>query len=152
MDDPHVCERGVQALLDALQRLRKDHGLEETSQGVPHIVAVSSTGLSERTRDLPWLMIPMYRLLLGTAHADKRKMEKMLIESGERFTVVRGSLYAGSGEGKIRVGVEDLVKGVVESTAIGYTISREDVGRWVFEEIVEGEAGKWVGKAATITY
>lgn len=50
----------------------------------------------------------------------------------------------GAGLEKVRVGME-------KAPAIGYTISRAQVGEWIFEEIVKGGGGKWVGEKVTIT-
>jgi len=36
--------------------------------------------------------------------------------------------------------------------AIGYKISREDVGLWIFEECVNANGSKWKGKMVTLTY
>ncbi|KXX82524.1 Oxidoreductase AflX [Madurella mycetomatis] len=157
MDDPHVCENGIAALLTALQRCRA----EGATAGAPpaRIVVVSTTGISELGRDMPLLMVPMYKLLLGTAHKDKRALEDALVKGpgkDEEWTIVRGSLYTGGGEteGAVRVGVEDPVRGVVESLAVGYTISREDVGKWIFKNVIDDEEGgrKWVRKTVTVTY
>ncbi|KAL2127026.1 hypothetical protein VTI74DRAFT_11444 [Chaetomium olivicolor] len=152
MSDPHVCENGMSALLTALRRCREEKG----AAGRPYIVAVSSTGISTVARDVPIAMVPLYKLLLHKPHVDKKAMEKLLVQSGEEWTLVRGSLYTDGPEteGLVREGMEDPVEGVVESKAVGYTISREDVGKWVFENCLQTRegAGRWVGKAAMITY
>ncbi|KAL2021774.1 hypothetical protein VTK56DRAFT_6717 [Thermocarpiscus australiensis] len=152
LSDPHVCQTGMRALLTALRRCRA----EKHAVGTPRIVAVSSTGLSRVERDVPVLMVPLYRTLLAGAHEDKIAMEKELVASGEEWTLVRGSFYTNGPEteGKIRVGLEDPVRGVVESRAIGYTISREDLGKWIFENCVQLTRGdrKWAGKAVIVTY
>ncbi|KAK4108938.1 hypothetical protein N656DRAFT_783592 [Canariomyces notabilis] len=167
MSDPHVCEKGMTALLTALERIRSEHGVSQV--GTPRIVAVSSTGITPLARDLPWLMMPMYKLLLSTAHRDKKAMEDLLVEGmgkDEEWTIIRGSLYTSGPEteGLVRVGVEDPVAGRVESLAVGYTISREDVGKWIFENLIQGvskregegeglrDGRRWVRKAVTITY
>ena len=171
MDDPHVCEKGAKALLAALRRCREavagrgddddddddDNDNEDSPRPRrPRLVVVSSTGVTRHGRDVPLPLVPLYRLLLGTAHRDKRAMEAAVVASGEAWTVVRGSLYVGAGEAApprcVRVGVEDPVAGVVESRAVGYTISREDVGKWIFEHLIQESDARWVRKAATITY
>jgi nucleoside-diphosphate-sugar epimerase len=148
MSDPHVCEKGMEALLSALRA---------RPEGSPKVrlAAVSSTGISDFSRDLPLAMVPLYKLVLHTAHKDKKAMERLVMAGGDvaEWTLVRGSLYTDgpATEGKVREGMEDPVTGKVESMAVGYTISREDVGKWVFENCVLG-GGKWVGKAAVVTY
>lgn len=68
-------------------------------------------------------------------------------ESISGWVMVRPSLLtngAALGEGSVRVGRE-------EKPAVGYTISREDVGKWIFDNFVRGE-GKWVGEKVSLTY
>ena len=149
-DDPTVCEDGMTALLGAAASLRR-----EGVAGEPYIVAVSSTGISKFGRDIPMAYVPLYHTLGRTPHKDKAVMEDLLIASGERFTVVRPSLFVDSStpvETPIRVGLEDPKTGVV-FREIGYTISREDVGRWIFGELLSnGGENKYVGKIPSITY
>lgn len=155
MDDPHVCERGMEALLAALRTCREKGDI--TLETKPRLVAVSSTGISDFGRDIPLAMVPLYRVALHTAHRDKKAMERLVVgSSGEtEWTLIRGSFYTSGPEteGLVREGMEDPVTGRVEGggVPIGYTISREDVGKWVFENCLQG-GGKWVGKAAVITY
>ena len=85
-------------------------------------------------------------------------MEKAIIERTDRFVIVRPSLLTNGkarGRRKIRVGTE-------AEPAVGYTISREDVGLWMFEHLVKGigngigddevVGGRYVGQKVTITY
>ncbi|KAL1840013.1 hypothetical protein VTJ49DRAFT_930 [Mycothermus thermophilus] len=158
MSDPHVCEKGMTALLEALRTLRQSDDNNNKPTGKPRLIAVSSTGLSTLGRDLPWAMVPMYKLLLGQAHRDKKAMEDLVVEAGKggevEWTIVRGSLYTDgpATEGKVRAGWEDPVAGTRGEVPIGYTISREDVGKWIFEKCVEGSGEEWVGRAAVLTY
>jgi NAD(P)-dependent dehydrogenase (short-subunit alcohol dehydrogenase family) len=151
MDDAHVCEKGMTALLSALRTCRS----EQNATGKPTIVVVSTTGISPAGRDIPLLLVPLYKVLLHTPHVDKRNMERLLIESGEEFVIVRGTLYTNGPEteGQVRESMEDPVAGVfVGKPALGYTISREDVGKWVFENCTSDASGKWLRKAAIVTY
>lgn len=76
-------------------------------------------------------------------------MEKAIQDLTDRFVIVRPSLLTNGkalGGTKIRVGTE-------ERPVVGYTIRREDVGRWVFENLVRGDAGaRYVGEKVVITY
>lgn len=159
-EDPHVCENSMKTLLDALNDVRKRTG----ATGEPLIVAVSSTGLSPHGRDFPLPVWPLYRIMLKGPHEDKRAMEKLLVESGGPFVIVRPSLLKDGGDeddeeekaGKrkhIRVGVEDPRVGRLENKEVGYAITRDGVGRWMFEEALSGDDGKkWAGKAVSLTY
>ncbi|KAK9441135.1 NAD(P)-binding domain protein [Metarhizium brunneum] len=132
MDDPDVCKKGVAALLEALGALRS-RGVA----GSPLLAVISTTGISAHGRDVPLLFVPLYHVGLKAPHADKRVAEQALFGSGERFVLVRPSLLL-DGEKpdrKIRVHVESE-KGV-EHKEVGYFISREDVGRWMFENLLQ---------------
>ncbi|CAF9916153.1 hypothetical protein IMSHALPRED_002993 [Imshaugia aleurites] len=85
-------------------------------------------------------------------HKDKQIMEDRLVESGETYTIIRASLLVnGETSKKIRVGIEDPKTGR-ESEAIGYTISREDTGKWVADNLVLQLDGKYVNKIVMVTY
>lgn len=166
MSDPHVCETAMRALLEALRDCRARIGAANWRR--PRLVVVSTTGISTSgVRDVPLLMMPLYKVLLHAPHEDKRIMERLVIEAGAAgaggkgedeglvdWTIVRGSLYTGGPETeeKVRVGVEDPVRGVVESKAVGYTISREDVGKWVWENCIRDDDPRWVARAVTVSY
>lgn len=146
MEDAHVCENGITVVLDAIADLRR-----AGVAGNPHIVVFSSTGISKFGRDIPALMVPFY-YALKTPHEDKVALENKVAASGASFTIVRASLLV-NGESKktVRVGLEDPKHGV-ESKAIGYTISREDAGKWVAQNLVLEKKLRYVNKTATITY
>jgi hypothetical protein len=147
LDDPDVCKKGMSILLEALAELRR-----EGITGQPYIVACSTTGMSRFARDVPLAMVPFYHVVLKVPHADKRVMEDTLAASGEDFTVVRASLLVdGETHKAIRAGIEDPKTGL-ESKAIGYTISREDAGKWIAQNLVLERDGKYLKKTATITY
>lgn len=153
IDDPNVCEKGMQALLDALARPRP--GAEAgAAKKKPRVIAISSTGITNLGRDVPVLFIPMYHIMLKDPHKDKKAMEALLIASDADWTLVRPSLLTDGPESdtKVRAGVEDSVSRKVESKAVGYTISREDTGKWIYENLIEETDGRWVRKTATITY
>jgi len=147
LDEPGVCANGMSTVLEAIAQLRAG-GIS----GRPSIVACSSTGISDFGRDVPLAMVPLYYFVLKAPGEDKKAMEKKLEESTEEYTVVRMSALTG-GETKkvIRVGLEDPKKGREEGV-IGYTISREDAGRWIVENLVLERDAKYLRKIATITY
>jgi len=172
LDDPHVCEKGMDSLLAAIKRLKEEKpGIQGPE---PVVVAVSTTGLSDAGRDIPLLMVPLYKVMLKGPHEDKKAMEDKLVKGNgnggvvKRWIIVRPSLLTDGkpedvvsergGGSLVRVGVEDLSRGEggnkVESKAIGYTITREDCGRWVFDELLSGrkDASGYFGKAVTLSY
>ncbi|KAH8742857.1 NAD(P)-binding protein [Diaporthe sp. PMI_573] len=120
----------------------------------PTIVAVSTTGMSEHGRDYPTSLWPFYGLMLKQPHKDKTAMEALMVASGEPFTVVRASLLTNGNESNkpIRVGVEDPKAHKLESKEVGYTISREDVGKWIFDSLLAGDGRRWRDKVVSITY
>lgn len=56
--------------------------------------------------------------------------------------LTNGKVY---GKDYIRVGTD-------AAPAVGYTISRDDVGLWMFENLIKGDNSKYLGEAPTITY
>ncbi|KAK4864858.1 hypothetical protein LT330_001481 [Penicillium expansum] len=147
VDDPDVCKKGAATLLDALAQLRST-GIT----GIPHIIACSTVGFSRFGRDVPVAMVPVYYLFVKVPGADKVVMEDRFAKSGETFTIIRAShLTDGESNKTIRVGIEDPKTGP-ESRTVGYTISREDAGRWLAENLVLKIDAKYVNKNVTVTY
>ncbi|KAI0468907.1 hypothetical protein F4859DRAFT_489382 [Xylaria cf. heliscus] len=147
IDDPEVCRKGMAVLLDALTTLRGDGAV-----GKPHIVVCSTTGLSKFGRDIPIAMIPFYHIVLKVPHVDKVIMEEKLVSSGENFTIVRPSLMLSeeATTKEVRFGIEDPKTGR-KSSAIGYTITKFDAGRWVAETLILKSQEAYNNKIAMIT-
>ncbi|RDL31100.1 uncharacterized protein BP5553_09889 [Venustampulla echinocandica] len=160
IDDPTVCTEATTLILSTLRA-----GLGDTPKQKPFIAVISTTGMSEHGRDIPLLYVPLYHWLLKVPHKDKKAMEELIIGAKDEglirdYCSVRATLLTDGeelGMGKIRAAVEgedNLGEG-----AIGYTISRRDVGLWIFEEIVKKyqvgettEEGRPVRGIARITY
>lgn len=137
----------MSVLLEALNKLR-----EGGTAGRPHIIVCSTTGISKFGRDIPVPMVPLYKVLLRTPHADKRVMQDLLTKSGYEYTIVQPSwLVNGETKNEVRVAVEDPKTGP-QTEAIGYTISREDAGRWFAENLVVESKPAYLNKIAKITY
>ncbi|KAI0873991.1 hypothetical protein GGS24DRAFT_461039 [Hypoxylon argillaceum] len=147
IDDPEVCRKGAAVLLEALANLRRDGAV-----GQPHIILCSTTGLSKFGRDIPAAMIPLYHVMLKVPHEDKIIMEDRIVSSAEDYTIVRPSLMVSEEETKkqVRVGIEDPKTGR-ESSAIGYTITKGDAGRWIAENLVLKKHDSYIKKIAMIT-
>ncbi|KAJ6132171.1 hypothetical protein N7471_007386 [Penicillium samsonianum] len=170
LSNPHITEQATRALLQALAKIASERfaSFEAYRAVAPRVTVISTTGHLPGSKDVPFWFRPMYSLLLPIPHADKLQMERLLdkeVELGHAgvlaagVVVVRPSFLTGdhrvpvregeeSGEG---VGLEKVRVGTERAPAIGYTISRAQVGGWIFEEIVKGAGGKWVGEKVTIT-
>lgn len=143
--DLTICQAAAGSILAALEELRLPTA--------PHLSVISTTGIAKGPRDVPIAFLFMYHILLATPHADKRVMEELVSgKTGDGlidgYTVVRPSLLtSGKSRGmqKIRVGSED-------EPAVGYTISRDDVGLWIYEELIKGDCHRWNGTKPTISY
>ncbi|OBT82671.1 hypothetical protein VE02_08826 [Pseudogymnoascus sp. 03VT05] len=156
IDDPAVCATSMDALLSAVRTLG--------APTKPIVVGISSTGISDFGRDIPLAMVPLYHWLLAVPHEDKKAMEVAMsndVQSASSafggFIGVRPSLLTGGaakGVAAVKVGVESA-KGF-ESLARGYTISREDVGNWIFEEVLKGgnggKGGKYENRFVSLTH
>lgn len=156
--DEHVCENVARNIGTVLEGLEREDGVVFPGEGRgPRCVFLSTTGISDVGQDVPLLMQPFYKLVLGTPHRDKKAMEGVVREGRwKRWVLVRPSLLVDGqekGVEKVRVGVEmEGVKGV-DARGVGYVIGRKDVGSWIFEECVKSvDATKWEGKIVSLTY
>ena len=153
--DKTVCEEGMKCILASIAEVRT-----EGAKGPgPRIVAISTKGCSTQRREVPLMMVPVYRALVHHPIIDKRKMEADILSSGLRWCILRPShLTDGECRGlrKIRVGVEVPKKGgnsELISEAMGYGIRREDVGLWIYEKLISGGGEEdWEGKIVGLTY
>ncbi|KAI0840372.1 NAD(P)-binding protein [Hypoxylon sp. FL0890] len=151
IDDPQVCQKGMAALLEAISKLRQEHALTE-AQWRPRIVVVSTCGISKAGRDFPLATLPIYKFMLKVPHADKVEMERLLLggtgDKGYTYTIVRPSLLNddAQSERRIRSGIDD-------KPPVGYAISRDDTGRWIFENLLNPESqAEYANKVVTITW
>lgn len=148
-----VCAEAMTSILSALANLKP---LQK-----PLITVISSTGISAGPRDVPLLMLPLYKLALHNPHQDKHNMEQVLTDSlaegasGRKeawfrgFVSVRPAFFTNGpavGPPKLRVGTEP-------KPAVGYTITREEVGKWIFDEVVANEErDRWIGEKISLAY
>lgn len=156
--DKNICENGTKNILAAISELECQSSPPITlPTGGPKLILLSTTGISSKSRDIPIPMIPLYHWMLALPHADKKKMESVVIDSGRRWVLVRPSLLT-DGEAKglerVRAGVEVPGNKEEGKHAVGYTIRRDDVGTWVYEECIRnaGAWEKWEGKCVSLTY
>ncbi|KAI9689649.1 MAG: hypothetical protein M1820_010119 [Bogoriella megaspora] len=162
MDNPHICASAMRAVVDAASDVA-------SGEKRPFTLAVSTTGISRKRRDLPLMMSLLYHWFLSIPHADKLEMEDILRDAftkspgqGKRpfstAIVVRPSLLTdgpAKGRDAVNVGWEGFASNEQndKGPAIGYTISRADVGAWIFEQVIHNDKrAEWGGKAVTLTY
>ena len=142
-----VCESAANSMIFALR------SLSYTPDQAPYITTISTTGITNGTRDVPLLLVPLYHVVLGPPHKDKKAAEVALdsvkdegIFSG--ITTLRPTLLSDGKEttGQVKAGTE-------KKPVLGYTISRKDVGKWMYEEMIAGDGkSKWKGEKVTLCY
>jgi putative NADH-flavin reductase len=110
-NDESICEDATNTILHALSELEAE-GKSSSLVGGPEMVLLSTTGICEKSRDIPIAMIPLHRWMLHVPHEDKKNMEK-LMHHGEgkarNWVLVRPSLLVdGESKGieKVRVSTE----------------------------------------------
>lgn len=170
LTDPTICETATASIISTLRNLANE-GITTTSQGKkPVLITISTTGISDRKRDVPILLYPLYHWLLSVPHVDKKKMEQLIVKASDGtpnaalrdFILVRPTLLsdgAEQGVAKVRAGWESYGADTREKAQgnkgpgpqLGWTIGREDVGGWIFEEGIKNTE-KWEGKCVSLTY
>jgi hypothetical protein len=159
LDNPTICATATQSLFNALQQVYGE--TPPLAANKPLVTFISTTGITAGPDDVPFWMRFFYHQIIAIPHADKRNMEalyrKNMAESdsskrlfrniiGIRPTLLTGgeSVSDGIGLDKIRVGRE-------QKPALGYTISKADVGHWIFENVIKNGAQGWEGEMVTLT-
>lgn len=149
IEDPTICADTMTCLFNSLKALRESN---PSGYKKPLLVGISTTGISEYGRDLPLIMVPVYRILAAVPHEDKKLMEKIIKTEGSKedsllngWVIVRASFMSlGSKEvgcEKLKVGVEENGRAMPKESW-GWTISRKDVGNWIYAELVQDKSGK----------
>lgn len=177
LDNPTICQDAMRTILEVSRTLNQARDGNDDKK--PLLVALSTTGISEK-RDLPFLMMvsplittslhpigsfllilvqPMYKWMLKVPHVDKKAMEDLIFQEiamdkaargiGDYIIVRPSFLTDGKGQGltNIKVGEED-------KPAVGYVISRNEVGAWLFQNAVRlalREENPHLGKIVSIT-
>jgi hypothetical protein len=149
IEDPTICADTMTCLFNTLKAVRDSN---PSGYKKPRLVGISTTGISEYGRDLPLIMVPVYHILAAVPHEDKKLMEKMIKTEGSKenslfngWVIVRASFMS---LGTKEVGCENLKVGVEENgkpmpkESWGWTISRKDVGNWIYAELVQDKSGK----------
>ncbi|KAL4997485.1 hypothetical protein BDV10DRAFT_186084 [Aspergillus recurvatus] len=143
-----VCQDTVRNILTVLRECTEPDTPKERK---PVLVCISTTGLTKE-RDIPLAMVPLYTWGLKIPHADKKVMEGLVFDEVSKpepervigdYVIIRPSLLTDgvSRPEKVRVlkgqGEGQNTAGGLANPFVGYTICREDVGKFVFG-LVEG--------------
>ncbi|KAH8705921.1 hypothetical protein BGW36DRAFT_368389 [Talaromyces proteolyticus] len=156
IDNPNVTEQTTTTLVTALKDLYSENDNLKNSK--PFVTVISTTGLASENEkeDVPFFFRTLYHYFLAVPHADKRRMEEIVgsTENKHLFKGVvitkpslltgDGSLTAGKGLAKVRSGTED-------QPAVGYFITRTDVGEWIWEEVCKKGGSEWFGRKVSLT-
>lgn len=140
MAEGAICSDGTRTILAAL-------GTATGAGRKPTMAVISSIGVQQDLpRDYPLMLAPLMRWMLNAAFDDKRDMEKQLKDSVregnasplESYIIVRPTVLA-DGDSK---GLGAIREGVDGDPVIGWSISRADVGLWMFTRFVKEDVEK----------
>ncbi|KAF5675294.1 hypothetical protein FDENT_9755 [Fusarium denticulatum] len=163
MDDAAITGDSAAAVMQALKDLVSTNSISNS----PIYAPISSTGHGSR-RDQPLSLIPLYWWLLKEAQADTAALERVSREAVTQkqsclggYIMIRPPLLTfGEMKGTTKVHTgwiwEDdvLRKSDEQETGIkaGYTISRMDLARLMFEELIQGNFHSWNGNITGHAY
>ena len=149
IDNPEICAQATRNIVQALTEIR--------FPDKPSITVLSTTGISDVNEDVPFMLRFLYHVVLADPHKDKKEMERIITENTSPKGVFRGAVIvrpsllsgdqnieAGQGWKKLRVGTE-------ENPAVGYSVGRQDVGEWIFEQVVKTGGESHFGHRITLT-
>ncbi len=163
LTDPTICETAIESMYTALSNLASTSKPAVTSNSTgekPLLIVISTAGCG-RSRGIPLPIYLPYHYLLGGPLADKVRMEAAVI--GDKGTHVRDFVVMrpliltdgkARGDAGLRVGWEWGVEGDEKTSEpgpeVGYSVSRRDVGTWIYEKVIV--QGGWEGKCVYLTY
>lgn len=155
LDNPHITEETTTALIQALEGTLRHY----PQAARPWVTVISTTGLTDlssskteednekqakdkQARDVPCLFRGLYHWALHVPHLDKLVMEELITSHRGLFAstaILRPSLLTGDGivSGDSKKKEKKIRTGTAENPAVGYTIDRAAVGKWIFDEIIE---------------
>ncbi|ORX47448.1 hypothetical protein DM01DRAFT_1139833 [Hesseltinella vesiculosa] len=133
MADPGVCSRCTRTLIEVVSELGKRPS---------RIVFITTTGAAVKD-EIPLLLRPLYHLMLAKPFEDKLEMEQIIASSCPvDHVIVRPSLLTNGALTKTYRTASDCL--------VGYTISRADVGHFLFTQCLDQDT--WLNKYVVITY
>ncbi|KAH7032622.1 uncharacterized protein B0I36DRAFT_430049 [Microdochium trichocladiopsis] len=163
--DPTITEDGVATIFGALDDIfagtfsgksaanRDEGGMTRrrrpSAPGKKPLLVVVSTAGASRTQAIPWPIRWLYNYLLGPPLADKIKMEQLVMSDQGRhvqdFVIMRPLILTAGGAteegwewGLSDAGARDgqSLREREPGPVVGYFVSREDVGKFIFEKVV----------------
>jgi hypothetical protein len=151
IDQPTICQTGAATLVTALSEIYAAY--PELRASEPLLCFISTGGLHKGEDDVLGVMQLLYRTLLSVPYRDKRAMDEVFFgEAGAgHFRTVVGvkpTILTGGPE----LGSEKVKVGRKWEPEVGYTISKKDVGAWIYRVIVLKNAEGWEGEMVTMTY
>ncbi len=155
IDQPTLCGDAANTLVAALTEVYNEQPKLATYK--PSLVFVSTTGISRGTEDVPFGMRFLYHQILHIPHMDKKQMEDTFRDNVGQFknvTGIRPTLLSGTVSVNDAKGLESIRAGTEDKPAQGWSISRADVGHWMFQKLLNDAAAqkKWGGQMVTLTY
>ncbi|EMD00239.1 hypothetical protein BAUCODRAFT_145536 [Baudoinia panamericana UAMH 10762] len=144
MTVPNICSAATETILRATAEADLDPQ--------PLLVVISANGvLNDSPRDYPLVLTPLYRWLLNGVYDDKRQMEATLKSAKPKggYLVLRPAVLSDA-PGK---GLEAVRQGTAEHPVVGFGISREDVGLWMYEKLINTtNRGGFVNTGVQVSY
>lgn len=102
---------------------------------------------------MTWVHQMLYHSLLSIPFQDKREMDAIFLgkEGSSNFRsaiAVKPTILT---EGQ-ELGKEILRVGKRQKPAVGYTVSKKDVGGWIYRAVILGDGKGWEEELVTVTY
>lgn len=114
-----IVSKGTRVIIDEMQK-----------QGIRRLVVVSSLGVGDSIKQVPFFFRALMKTVLKSAMQDKEVQEEMVRESGLDWIIVRpGGLTDGPGTGSYTAGLDG-------SIGAGQ-VSRADVADFIVKQLVD---------------
>jgi hypothetical protein len=159
LDNPTICANATQTLFKALQEIYEEKPALTANK--PLVTFISTTGVTTGPADVPFWLRFLYHQMLTIPHKDKKNMEVLYRknmsepDSSKRLfrniIGVRPTLLTGGASVNESIGLDKIRVGREQKPAVGYTIRKADVGRWIFENVIKNDAQGWEGEMVTLT-
>lgn len=151
IDQPHICEDSAAALVAALSETYTQHPSTQFSK--PLLCYVSTGGMYRGQDDVPTLIRMLYSYVLNVPWQDKKAMEKVFLgemgrETFRTLVTVKATMLTDGPE----LGGDAMKVGTRTHLAPGYSISRKDIGGWIYRNVLLGGGEGWDGELVSLSY